>query len=83
MKILRLALRPVFVAVACAFISACANNPPRQTDLDNRTPSSPTTQGANGSRGSSGQRLTIQSGEGERLNLPWFVRDTQNWINGN
>jgi hypothetical protein len=29
----------------------------------------------------SGQRLTIQSGEGERLNLPWFIEGAQDWIN--
>jgi len=27
--------------------------------------------------------LTIQSGEGEKLNLPWFIQDTQDWINTN
>lgn len=79
MKTLRLALRPVLVAVACASIAACADNPPRQTDLDYRSQPSPT-QGAN-TPGSSGQRLTIQSGEGETLNLPWFIQDTQDWVN--
>ncbi|MCW0210649.1 MAG: hypothetical protein OJK14_26405 [Achromobacter sp.] len=83
MKILRLALRPVLVAAACASIAACADNPPRQTDMDYRSRPSPTTQGANSTPGSSDQRLTIQSGEGERLNLPWFIRDTQEWINSN
>lgn len=64
-------------------MAACADNPPKQTDMDYRSRSSSTTQGAQGTPGSSGQRLTIQSGEGERLNLPWFVQDTQDWINSN
>ena len=79
MKTLRLALRPVLIAVACASIAACADNPPRQTDLDYRSQPAPT-QGAH-PPGSSGQRLTIQSGEGETLNLPWFIQDTQDWVN--
>ncbi|HYG43672.1 MAG TPA: hypothetical protein VEA17_12195 [Bordetella sp.] len=83
MKTLRSALRPVFVAAACASISACADNPPRQTNLEYRSPSPATTQGASNTPGQSGQRLTIQSGEGEKLNLPWFIRDTQDWINSN
>jgi len=83
MKTLRLVLQPVFVAVACAPIVACVDNPPRQTDLDYRSRPSPMTQGAASPPGSPGQRLTIQSGEGEKLNLPWFIRDTQEWINSN
>lgn len=64
-------------------MAACADNPPKQTDMDYRSRSSSTTQGTQGTPGSSGQRLTIQSGEGERLNLPWFVQDTQDWVNSN
>lgn len=80
MNILSLALRPALFAVACASIAACANMPPRQTDMDYRRPST-TTQGANRPRDASDERLTIQSGEGEKLNLPWFIRDTQDWVN--
>ncbi|WP_082308206.1 MULTISPECIES: hypothetical protein [unclassified Achromobacter] len=84
MKILRSALRPALVAAACASIAACADNPPRQTDMDYRSrPPSPTVRDTNSRPGSPGQRLTIQSGEGERLNLPWFIQDTQDWINSN
>nr|WP_315525616.1 hypothetical protein [uncultured Achromobacter sp.] len=83
MKIFRSALRPVLAAVACASIAACANSPPKQTDMDYRSRPSSTTQRADTQPGSSDQRLTIQSGEGERLNLPWFIRDTQEWINTN
>ncbi|HWK61212.1 MAG TPA: hypothetical protein VNT00_07315 [Eoetvoesiella sp.] len=83
MKTLYLLLRPVLAAVACASISACANNPPQQTDLAYRSRPSSTAQNTNNTSGPSGQRLTIRAGEGERLNLPWFVRDTQDWINSN
>jgi len=83
MKTLRLSLRPVLIAVACASISACANNPSQQTELDYRSRPAYSTQNTNSTPGSSGQRLTIQAGEGEKLYLPWFVRDTQDWINSN
>ncbi|WP_129529553.1 hypothetical protein [Achromobacter agilis] len=82
MKTLRSALRPVLVAAACASIAACADSPPRQTDMDYRSRPSSSTQGAS-TPGASDRRLTIQSGEGERLNLPWFIRDTQDWVNSN
>lgn len=36
-----------------------------------------------GATSSPDQRLSIQSGEGEKLNLPWFIQDTQDWINRN
>ncbi len=80
MQTLRSTLRLVFVAAACASIAACASKPPQQTDLEYRSRPVSGTQGA---PGSSDQRLTIQSGEGERLNLPWFIQDTQDWINRN
>lgn len=51
--------------------------------MDYRSRSSTSTSTTQGAQGSSGQRLTIQSGEGEKLNLPWFIQDTQNWINSN
>lgn len=81
MKTLRSVLRPVLAAAACAAIAACADNPPRQTDLDYRSRPSASTQGVSSPPGSSGQRLTIQSGEGEKLHLPWFIQDTQDWVN--
>ncbi|KCV52387.1 hypothetical protein L506_1301 [Bordetella bronchiseptica GA96-01] len=49
--------------------------------MDYRSPPAAATQGASRAPGSSGQRLTIQSGEGEKLNLPWFIQDTQDWVN--
>ncbi|ARP94970.1 hypothetical protein [Bordetella genomosp. 13] len=76
-------LRPILAVIACASITACADSPPRQTDLDYRSRPAPAARNANSDADSSGQRLTIQSGEGERLNLPWFIRDTQDWINSN
>jgi len=81
MKILRLALRPALFAGACASIAACANTPTGHTDMDYRSRPPSTTQDANRPHDSSDQRLTIQSGEGEKLNLPWFIRDTQDWVN--
>jgi type IV pilus biogenesis protein CpaD/CtpE len=82
-KTLRYAARSVVLAVACAAAAACANSPSSPTEPDYRSQRSPTPQGENSTAGQSGQRLTIQSGEGEKLNLPWFIQDTQNWINSN
>lgn len=81
MKSICSALRPLVVAVACVVISGCADTSPRQPEMDYRSAPATTTQGANSKPG--GQRLIIQSGEGERLNLPWFVRDAQDWVNSN
>jgi type IV pilus biogenesis protein CpaD/CtpE len=83
MKTFRSILRPALAALACASIAACASRAPTQTDLQYRSRPAPQAQGANGAPGSSDSRLTIQSGEGERINLPWFIRDTQEWINTN
>lgn len=83
MQTLRSAVQPVLLAIACAVIGGCADTPPKQTGMDYRSRPPGTAQGPNGGNGAQGQRLTIQSGEGERLNLPWFVRDTQDAINRN
>lgn len=50
--------------------------------MDYRSPPASTAQGAPRSPSASGPNLTINAGEGERLNLPWFIRGPQNWING-
>ena len=49
--------------------------------MDYRSRPVPTAQGPNSTSGAGDRRLTIQAGEGEKLNLPWFVRDTQDWVN--
>jgi len=81
MKRLRLSLRSALIGVACVSLAACASPPPRQTEMDYQSRPLPTAQRANSSYDGSDRRLTIQAGEGERLNLPWFVRDTQDWVN--
>ncbi|MCV6797974.1 hypothetical protein OII53_10585 [Achromobacter ruhlandii] len=78
MTTLRLALRPILAAITCASLAACANPPARGTDLEYRSRPPAATQGATSAPG---QRLNIQTGEGERLNLPWFIQGTQNLIN--
>lgn len=77
------ALRPVLLALACAAMTACANSPPQRTEMDYRSRPGSTARAAPANADPSDRRLTIQSGEGERLNLPWFIRDTQEWINNN
>jgi len=78
-----LALRLAFAVAACASITACASSQPQATDMDYKSRPPSSAQGKSSNPGSSGQRLTIQSGEGEKLNLPWFIQDTQDWVNSN
>ena len=78
MKNLHSAPRLLLAAIACASITACADQRTHSSSVDYRSPS-PSAQQR--SPDSSGQRLTIESGEGEKLNLPWFVQDTQDWVN--
>lgn len=67
------------VLMAGTVLAACAPASSRQPEPDYRSRSGP---GAQGEAVSSGeQRLSIQAGEGETLNLPWFIRDTQHWVN--
>ncbi|ANY17528.1 hypothetical protein [Bordetella pseudohinzii] len=73
----------ILAMAACASLAGCgADHPPRPSSMDYRSQPSSATQ-ANGGGDLSGRRLTIQSGEGERLILPWFIQDTQDWINRN
>ena len=81
MNTYQLALKPILVAATCVMLAACADTPSRSTEMDYRSSPAPRMQGANSNNDGSGQRLTIQSGEGEKLNLPWFIRDAQNAIN--
>ncbi|MVW73484.1 MULTISPECIES: hypothetical protein [unclassified Bordetella] len=76
MKPLRPALRFAVLAATGIMLAACANGPSRQPDpVDYRADPTPP------DHTQSGQRLTIQAGEGEKLNLPWFVQDAENWVN--
>lgn len=63
-------------ALAFGLMAGCADRPPRQQDSVNYRSDAPL-----GKPATAGQHLTIQAGEGEKLNLPWFVRDAQNWVN--
>jgi len=69
MQIFRSIFSAALFAAVCASVSGCANTP--------SPPPEPQAQPADGPQ----PRLTIQAGEGEKLNLPWFVRDAQHWIN--
>ncbi len=80
MKIPSLNLPSVLALALCATLAACTNSPPREPELDYQ--SRPLPAAREGSQASpTGQRLSIEAGEGEKLNLPWFIQDTQNWIN--
>lgn len=81
MPISRPRLPLMLVIAACLSVTACANPPAKQAEMDYRTRPLPSAQRPAGTPGDNDQRLTIQAGEGERLNLPWFIRDTQDMIN--
>ncbi len=81
MKSHHAALRLLLAGAAIASLAACANTPQQRTDMDYRSRTLDTPAGSNPSGNPSGQRLTIQSGEGERLNLPWFIEGAQDWVN--
>jgi len=80
MRIFRSALS-LLLAAMCGLAASCADVPsqPRGPQVQ-RAPAA-TGQDANGDPGAPRPRLTIQAGEGEQLNLPWFIRDAQHWIN--
>jgi hypothetical protein len=79
MKTLRSALTPFLLAALCTSVAACADTSSRYPEAQN-APAATAPQTNNGSSAPT-PRLTIQSGEGEKLNLPWFVRDVQDWVN--
>lgn len=80
----RLASSRFLLAIACVLLASCATStrPSKPSPESQNAPPPPdyTTSGAATSSAPT-QRLTIQSGSGEKLNLPWFIRDTQDWIN--
>ena len=76
------ALRLLLAGAAIASLAACADAPPQQrTNVDYRSRPLDSPAGSNANANPSGQRLIIQSGEGERLNLPWFIEGAQDWVN--
>jgi outer membrane biogenesis lipoprotein LolB len=81
MKIFYEALRLLLAGAAIALLAACAETPQQRTDLDYRSRPLDSPAGSSSAANPSGQRLTIQSGEGERLNLPWFIEGAQDWVN--
>jgi hypothetical protein len=80
MKYPRPALPLALVAVLCASLAACGNTPSRNYSSQAQT-TAPVSQPSYSDRGASKPALTIQAGEGEKLNLPWFVRDIQGAMN--
>lgn len=81
MKNLSSALSFVLVSGLCASLVGCANTPSRGYSSQASATPSAATQPSYSDRGESKPALTIQAGEGEKLNLPWFVRDIQGAVN--
>lgn len=78
MRILRSTLSLILLSAAGMSLASCADMPSRRYGPDAAEPTNPA---ANDDRGASKPALTIQAGEGEKLNLPWFVRDVRDWVN--
>jgi hypothetical protein len=81
MKTVRSALPFVLFAALCAPLASCADVSSRHLDEQAQTAPPATYQEANTGPGAQQPALTIQSGEGEKLNLPWFVRDLADKVN--
>ena len=81
MQIHRLVSPRLLPAAMCALLASCAHGPSQPPEPQVQPPPDYTTSGPTTNANAPKPRLTIQSGEGERLNLPWFIRDAQNAIN--
>lgn len=81
MKTLGSTLQLVVLVALCASVASCASAGSRQASREAQSAPVATNQGANNDSGGPQPALTIQAGEGEKLNLPWFVRDAQDWVN--
>ncbi|CAM3702988.1 Lipoprotein [Bordetella sputigena] len=81
MKNLSPALSFVLAASLCATLAGCANTPSRGYSSQAPAAAPASAQPSYTDRGASKPALTIQAGEGEKLNLPWFVQDIQGAVN--
>lgn len=77
MKTLRSVLPFTLLAALCVSLSACAEMSHQYANPDAQRDAAAAQRDANAPR----QRLTIQSGGGEPLVLPWFIQGAQNWVN--
>jgi hypothetical protein len=82
MNTFRPVLRLVLFTALPVLIAACANQPAAAPDSAMQYSSDGTAQQGSGRTGASQPNLVIKSGEGEQLNVPWFVRDLTNAVNG-
>jgi hypothetical protein len=81
MKSLGTVLPSVLLAALCASLASCANPPSGHAGPQAQGAPAVPNQETAYQGGDPQPALTIQSGEGEKLNLPWFVRDVQDWVN--
>jgi hypothetical protein len=80
MKTLRSAVPTVLLFALCASVASCADVPPKRYGSQAQGAPAATQEASNDSSAPK-PALTIQAGEGEKLNLPWFVRDVTDWVN--
>jgi hypothetical protein len=80
MKTLRSTVPLVLLLALCASVASCADVPSQRYGSEAQGAPA-TTQQASNDRSAPKPALTIQAGEGEKLNLPWFVQDVTDWVN--
>lgn len=71
----------ILLAALCVSLASCSTPPSTSPGIEAPPPPDYVSTPGNTTPATSNPRLTIESGEGEPLNLPWFVRDTQDAIN--
>lgn len=81
MKTLRSILPVVFLAAACASLASCAEMSHHYANPDAQRDAVAAQQDANRDGNASRQRLTIQTGGGEPIVLPWFIQGAKDWVN--
>ncbi len=81
MKNVRPVMPPLVLTALCLALAACTQTPTRSADTAAPRDPAYVSDGGPGPAGGDTPRLTIKSGEGEKLRLPWFIQDAKDWIN--
>lgn len=81
MKTLRPVLPLVLLFALCGSLASCADAPSQRYGGGAQGAPAAAQPQVDNTPGGPKPALTIQAGEGEKLNLPWFVRDVTDWVN--
>jgi len=81
MKTLRSVLSPVLLVAMCASLASCAEISHHYANPDAQRDAAAAQRDANRDGNAPRQRLTIQTGGGEPIVLPWFIQGAKDWVN--